>query len=164
MTTLPPEIIKKVMKEYHSHPVADLLRAQVTFFPNLIPDDQDVICIGTHDGNNMYAPYHWSTKECECFNASMAIEETVIMNKLIDVILKTSMRYILVSPDDAIISAIRKLDATYFHCNRHMLIFIASIRKEELMERLRKRLPTSDWDDGSFVSSTVYSPASSDDD
>ena len=112
----------------------------------------------------MYAPYHWPTKECECFNLSMKIEEDVIMNKIIDVIFKTNMRYVLVNPELAIVAAIRKLDDTYFHCNRHMLIFIASVRKEELIERLRKRLPTSDWDDGSFKSSTVYSDASSDDD
>ena len=141
MTTLPPEIIKKIMKEYHSHPVADLLRAQVTLFPNLIPHDQDIICIGIHDGNNMYAPYHWSTKERECFNHSMKMEELVLTNKLIDGLMKENARF-----NDpyswhlAISRVMDKMDNTYFHFNRHLLIYILEQRQELLVERFRQRL------------------------
>ena len=167
MTTLPPEIIKKIMKEYHSHPVADLLRAQVTFFPSLIPHDQDVICIGTHDGNHMYAPYHWSTKEHECLNYSMKIEEAILMNKLIDIMIQADVK-----PDDLHTSqnelhfAIGKLDDMYYHVNKRMLIFIFYARIDILIERFNERLSKSRGreSDGeeSFVSSTVYSELQSD--
>ena len=167
MTTLPPEIIKNIMREYHSHPVADLLRAQVTFFPNLIPHDQDIICIGTHDGNHMYAPYHWSTKEHECINYSMKIEEAIVMNKLIDCMFQAN-----VQPNDlqnsqyAIRLTFEKLDATYFHINRDLLSDIVCERNELLTERFNKRLSQSRGreSDGeeSFVSSTVYSELQSD--
>ena len=169
MTTLPPEIIKKIIREYHSHPVADLLRTRVTFFPNLIPHDQDIICIGIHDGNNMYAPYHWSTKEHECFNHSMKMEELVVMNKIIDVLIKMARGTTWEELEffRFIGYAIERLDPTYRHFNRIPILRITIDPDcwERLKERFRKRQSAvEEGSDGEerFVSSTVYSELQND--
>ena len=143
---LPEAVVKKIMKEYVTHPVADLLRTRVTFFPNLIPHDQYLIYIGIHDGNNMYAPYRWSTKENEDINYSMRMEELVLTNKLIDNMIKAGVK-----PDDlqtshySIHEAIGRLDDTYRHCNRTALIFIVYAHMEMFLQRFRQRLR---WIDG----------------
>ena len=89
MATLTGNIIKLIMKEYHSHPTADLFKAQVSLMPGVIERDPDVILIGIHDGNHMYADNAWFTKEHECHHYSNKMEEFVVFNMF-----KNEMKYL----------------------------------------------------------------------
>ena len=81
MTTLPESLVNKIM-QYHSHPVADLFKDQVSFMPGVIERDPDVILIGVHNRNYMYSDSAWFSKEHECQYYSDKMEEFVVCNML----------------------------------------------------------------------------------
>ena len=107
---------------YVSHPVADIFKAHVSVMPGVIERDPDVILIGIHDGNHMYADNMWFTKEHECKHYSDKMEEFVIF-----CILKNEMKYLkTVDTFDCpmfrkIAHLIRNIDPTFKHMHKHII-------------------------------------------
>ena len=81
MAILPESLVNKIMT-YVSHPVADVFKAHVSVMPGVMENNPDVITIGIHDGNHMYADNMWFTKEHECKHYSDKMEEFVVLNIL----------------------------------------------------------------------------------
>ena len=121
MTMLPDSIINNIMK-YVSHPVADVFKAHVSVMPGVMENNPDVITIGIHDGNHMYADNVWFTKERECHHYSNTMEEFVVFN-----ILKNEMKYLkTIDTFDCpmfrkITHVIRNIDPTFLHIHKNII-------------------------------------------
>ena len=136
MTMLPDSIINNIMK-YVSHPVADIFKAHVSVMPGVMVRDPDVITIGIHDGNHMYADNMWFTKEHECKHYSDKMEEFVVFN-----ILKNEMKYLkTVDTFDCpmfrkITHLIRNIDPMFMHIHKHIITSALSEGYEHIFRSL----------------------------
>ena len=119
MAILPDNIVNKIMT-YVSHPVADLFKEHVFFFKRIDFDRNDV-CIRTYENTNTYVEHGWTKKKYECLHYSTKIDQIVIMNKIVNIMIKADIDYALENPAFAAHKATIEMDQIYRHCNRNLI-------------------------------------------
>ena len=122
---------------------------------------RDDITIGVYNQGRNKRDYEWYTKDCECLHYSKKIEESIIMNKLIDIMMEADVEYALENLIFALHRATIELDPMYTHCNRDLIRYVSNASRQRLMMRFRQRLRLSDGGT-SRASSPVSSLGSSD--